>query len=614
MRLLDLHIEGFSKFKGQQFQFDPYGLTVVYGDNEMGKTTIKDAICAVIFGFETAEERNLHRPWHSDVFSASVTISSKGNVYRINRDFDSDLVSIYWVTENSFIFKGCANPRGKSADLEVYSDFLREHMGFSTPDIFRLTTLVNQMNTKTEISQKIRQLISGSEEADYLRIVEDMEVELSELTLDFPGSNLRKKRKIEEIEERIKELSRGITDSLDVVQAFGQYQSEMEEVTRELEELRNNHETKKESLEALKKYIQVENDLETAQRRLDVFGKEVKLLQDMRENLSLPGKHLYTWIPLIVFILACVMALVSWVSSHNVFIVLLLTVSGMIAAAASYFFVIKSALSSEISQLKKASVHPDDMGKMENEISQLQKEMLRLDSLKKALLSEYPFFALNDLDKLITYQEKWHRDMGALQEEIWSKENTLHNLERTCEDMQEKSADSFALQEEKTLLQEELVLLTKRKEALITALSVLKECIQEYQNTYIDELEDLLSRSFKKLTHETYEHVILKRPVLEPILYSKSKSDIKKESLSVGAQEQLYFAMRLSTAYLLSRNMELPFLLDDPFVNYDKKRLENARSILIYVQRTNQVILFVHDVFYRDWSTTVIDLNEMTNL
>ncbi|MBU7046726.1 MAG: AAA family ATPase [Theionarchaea archaeon] len=610
MRLHELHIEGFSKFKEKQFQFDPYGLTVVYGDNEMGKTTIKDAICAVIFGFETAEERNLHKPWYSDVFSASVTISSKGNVYCIKRDFDSDLVSIYSMTENALIFKGCANPRGKSADLEVYSDFLNEHMGFSTPDIFRLTTLVNQMNTKTEISQKIRQLLSGAEEADYIKIVEDMEAELSELTRDFPGSNLRKKRKIEEIKERIEELSRGITDSQEVVQAFGQNQSEMEKVTRELEELKNNHEAKKKSLEALKKYIQVENDLETAQRRLDVFGKEVKLLQDMRENLSVPGKPLYIWIPLIIIILACVLALVSWVSSHNLVIVMLMTVSGMIAAAASYFFTMKSTLSSEISQLKKASIHPDDMGKMEDEISQLQKEMLRLDSLKGALLSEYPLFALNNLDKLITYQEKWHRDIEALQEEIWSKENALHNLERTSEDMQEKSADSYSLQEERTLLQEELVLLTKRKEALITALSVLKECIQEYQNTYIDELEDLISRSFKKITHETYEHVILKRPMLEPILYSKSKSDIRKESLSVGAQEQLYFAMRLSTAYLLSRNIELPFLLDDPFVNYDRKRLENARSILSYVQRTNQVILFVHDVFYKEWATAIIDLNE----
>ncbi|MBU7019348.1 MAG: AAA family ATPase [Theionarchaea archaeon] len=612
MRLHDLHIEGFSKFKGQQFQFDPCGLTVVYGDNEMGKTTIKDALCAVIFGFETVEEKYLHRPWHSDVFSASATISSKGHMYRIKRDFESDLVSICRVTDNSFIFEGYANPRGKSADLEVYSDFLSEHMGFSTPDIFRLTTLVSQVNTKTEISEKIRQLISGAEETDYLGIVEEMEAELSELTRDFPGSNLRRKRRIEEIEERIQELSRGITNSLDQVQTFGQYQFEMGKVTRELEELKHNHEAKKESLEALRKYIQVENDLETAQRRLDVFGKEVKLLQDMRKSIPEPGKDLHKWIPLIVFTLACVLALTTWISSHNLLIVVLISVSGMIAATATYFFAMKSALSSEISQLKKASVHPNDMGKMEKEISQLQKEMLQLDTLKKALLSEYPFFALKNLDKLIAYQEKWQREVGTLQEEIWTKEDALHNLERTCATVQEKSADAHTLQEERILLQEELILLTKRKKALITALSVLRECIQEYQNTHIDELENLLSRSFKKITHETYEHVILERPTMEPILSSRSKSDIKKESLSVGAREQLYFAMRLSTAYLLSKNMELPFLLDDPFVNYDRKRLENARSILDYIQKTNQVILFVHDAFYKEWGTSVIDLNEMT--
>ena len=78
----------------------------------------------------------------------------------------------------------------------------------------------------------------------------------------------------------------------------------------------------------------------------------------------------------------------------------------------------------------------------------------------------------------------------------------------------------------------------------------------------------------------------------------------------MGAQEQLYFAMRLSMAYLLSRNIQLPFLLDDPFVNYDEKRLENVQFILSNVKKTNQIILFVHDPHYKVWSNTVIDLNE----
>ena len=123
-------------------------------------------------------------------------------------------------------------------------------------------------------------------------------------------------------------------------------------------------------------------------------------------------------------------------------------------------------------------------------------------------------------------------------------------------------------------------------------------------------LEEILSRSFSKITNNVYTKCTLERPSLEPVLSSVQRDAIKKENLSVGAQEQLYFAMRLSMAYLLSRNIQLPFLLDDPFVNYDKKRLENVQFILSNVKKTNQIILFVHDPHYKVWSNTVIDLNE----
>jgi uncharacterized protein YhaN len=91
---------------------------------------------------------------------------------------------------------------------------------------------------------------------------------------------------------------------------------------------------------------------------------------------------------------------------------------------------------------------------------------------------------------------------------------------------------------------------------------------------------------------------------------TESQSRTPKENLSIGALEQLYFAMRLSMAYLISQNIRLPFLLDDSFVSYDYNRLQNIKYILSRVKRTNQIILFVHDSSYKEWADHVIDLNE----
>lgn len=617
MRLHNLNIEGFGMFNTpQKFEFDPCGLTVVYGDNEMGKSTIRDAICATIFGFETVKEKNRYTPWYPSEFAASVTFSSEGKQYCIHRDFETDKVSVYQCDhQEEIIFQGCPNPRGRSLEYEQYCDFLRKAVGFSTPDIFRLTTLVEQMRTKTGISQEIRQLISGAEEADYVQIVESLKSELKGLTRNFPGSTRRKKGKIEEIGERINELSTAIDDAYDLVKAAGHYQAEIEDVKTQLHCSTNEYKTKQKSLESLESYIKIEDDIKTAQRRLEVFGKQVETLQTLQNfqksiDSVTTESGLLQKIPLAVVMLTAVGAGVSWVVSRDLLLVISILGMGIVAFVILYFLSVRNVLSSGISRLKEASIHPENIEKIKDERDQLQKEILRLSPMKSALLSEYPSFAKADFDELTAFQEEIHMKMGILQEEIQNKEGHLDYLNQTLKDTQKHATEFHLLQEERAALQKQLTSLKKKKEALIIALSVLKECIREYQYRYIGILEDLLSRSFARITHGKYS-VALERATLEPVLSAGSQSKIKKESLSVGAQEQLYFAMRLSMAYLLSKNILLPFLLDDPFVHYDAKRLENVRFILSNVKKTNQIILFVHDPSYMEWSSTVINLNNL---
>ncbi|MRR39177.1 nuclease SbcCD subunit C, partial [bacterium] len=65
-----------------------------------------------------------------------------------------------------------------------------------------------------------------------------------------------------------------------------------------------------------------------------------------------------------------------------------------------------------------------------------------------------------------------------------------------------------------------------------------------------------------------------------------------------GVQDQAYLASRLALGGILSRGRKLPFLLDDPLVNFDDERKTAVVTALNLIASGHQVILFVHDERY----------------
>ena len=73
-------------------------------------------------------------------------------------------------------------------------------------------------------------------------------------------------------------------------------------------------------------------------------------------------------------------------------------------------------------------------------------------------------------------------------------------------------------------------------------------------------------------------------------------------ALSVGTVEQCYIGLRLAIAGLLSEGGErLPLILDDPFVNFDRPRLERMLAFLVELSREHQVLLFSKDDSLPAW-------------
>lgn len=146
------------------------------------------------------------------------------------------------------------------------------------------------------------------------------------------------------------------------------------------------------------------------------------------------------------------------------------------------------------------------------------------------------------------------------------------------------------------------------RDALKLAIDSLDRCVKDFQEGDVLRLSEEMSGIFAKITGEKYTRVHLGAG-LEPVISRGDAVPISPENLSQGAQDQLYFAMRVAMARHLSRNINLPLFLDDPFVNFDEERLAITKDVLDNLEE-HQVIMVTCNRDYEPWTDAILDLDE----
>jgi len=170
--------------------------------------------------------------------------------------------------------------------------------------------------------------------------------------------------------------------------------------------------------------------------------------------------------------------------------------------------------------------------------------------------------------------------------------------------------DDILLEEELEEIEQELAKLRLRADALKCAIDALSGAILEYREGYLPRLEDEITELFSKIVGGRYIRIRFSES-LKPLADAAEQSDIEPAALSVGTRDQLYLAMRLAFAGQISRGETLPLILDDPFANFDARRLEAVYRILTSVSEKQQIILFTHDHRLSEWGDVVVDLNKV---
>lgn len=171
----------------------------------------------------------------------------------------------------------------------------------------------------------------------------------------------------------------------------------------------------------------------------------------------------------------------------------------------------------------------------------------------------------------------------ALEKLVWQKE-------RLQTELREKQIQYNNLQEQLGELEEageEYIRKTKKKEALEFASERLWLLSKDVHQELSVELNRKASEILSEITGGKYTMLLIDEK-LKMNLYTGTKK-IGIEQVSRGTIEQIYFALRMAASEIMFEE-EYPVILDDTFVFYDDKRLENTLKWL--ARNKKQVILF----------------------
>ncbi|HEY4000047.1 MAG TPA: AAA family ATPase [Candidatus Xenobia bacterium] len=154
----------------------------------------------------------------------------------------------------------------------------------------------------------------------------------------------------------------------------------------------------------------------------------------------------------------------------------------------------------------------------------------------------------------------------------------------------------------------ELARLTSRRDGLLVAVERLESVVQDTQDNLVGGLQIRAQDILGALTAGRYTEVVLEGRSLEPMVKTRTGHALRGEAITGGLRDQLFFALRAAMAQEMAGNVRLPYLLDDPFVQFDDTRLAYARTYLTGLSERTQVVLFTHDDRCKSWGQVVVDL------
>jgi len=596
MKILELHINSFGKLKNKHIRFsDRFNL--IYGYNEAGKSTIHSFIKAMLFGMDRTRVRanpndawSRYLPWDLGAdYSGSMKVSYKDSVYRIERNFS----------------------RQAAAPLTLIDETGGEKI--DSPQNFINTKFLNNMSMLAyDNTVSISQLKSSTDH--------DMTIELKNYIANRNNSgnpviNIEKALDILKKERRayasriVPEASknyaanlstiRSIENNLNIPKDSSKAQNLILDKQRLDMQINKLGAAKEELISKLSANRQKLSDKSISSAAdIEERKKEAQELFENYQHFAANSKaNMYKFAGIVSLVLSAIFAifivymylfnkltqLSSHMSySHNITMIFLI-IAFIIASVSALICMLayskdRNALDTHLGDLyellnihTRLSIEPglsnfnskmdklltvlDEVDAQQQELDRLSKELSELNGKKQSVLS----------------------GIDSSNRSVWEQEKELEQLA----DLSDENEALKAVIDENERLQFEVDALDLSIETMDSLSSTIKDSFGVYLNKEASEF-------VKGITGGIYDSMSIDEN-LDIALNTKNKL-IPMNQMSSSTIDQIYLALRLATAKLMSKG-SLPLFLDDSFVNYDNSRL---RTVLDYLYKSyrSQIIIF----------------------
>lgn len=552
MFLNKLLLKDFGKFNNKEIDLKP-GLNLIYGENEAGKTTLKEFIVGMLYGIDKSrglgarlDNYELRKPLDGRGFSGKAYINHKDKSFFIERSFlrynrktsvmdvksgreiklrnkNSLYGTMLDLDKSTYVNTLCIGEHGAAPGKELAAELINYLANLSTTgsaDIDKSAAVERlkkekSRNNPASVQKKLDDIATEME--DYSKTDEqlrDVRTEIAKLDEEFTIETARRKREARKLVE---------TQDGEVIY------EDNEEINAKLDSL-------------------VQSSVNLKSELTDEEEKEKKITEK-------PWFIALTGIFVVGIIAAMVYILPFSEGVRQLFVV------------CTALFVVVTI----VEDLFAKGVFQDDITTpSEEEFKRIIRELE--DSITPMIQSEED-----------ESEQETQIDM-SFATEYAEKKSELKLIEKQLLDKKKKYEE---LQDEYNVFSSKKRDMEKEIRAIDLAIDTINDMSARIHGDLGFLINDNISDIVSKITDGKYQDVYLDENL--HVMVRDGDGYVGIEYLSAGTVEQIYLAVRLSVARLLCKD-KMPLIIDDIFTNYDEKRLINTLDCLKTID-TEQIIL-----------------------
>lgn len=598
MIIRKVYIEKFGKLRNFSLDFKEK-LNIVYGENEVGKTTIMNFIIQMFYGSNSrsknlnSNQRLKYIPWNEEYSKGYIEFNHHDINYRLTRVFRStkkgDEISLINADTGENILIPNLDCPGEHF-LKMSESAFRSLQFIST----EMPSLGDDMS-KTEISERLLNLVSsGIEDISYRKAMNH----LDEKIYGFESKS-RNKGIIPELNKNLEILNNEYEKAINVenkkmesLRSVNNLESELHDLETKLQDFKRMAELSDEKVN-INIEILLEQDRVQKNRHKKQLESGIDEINEKIEHLK-KEKLINTKI--------------------NYFPIVILLMSLFLVFLSKYYFIFSLGIFIYFVFDYFSKKNKDSRRRilLESEISKLEVAKFEKKDYLSKIFADADETDFKNVDYL-KIQEKRILDSLKKYENIHGRyQKTLHeDLENRVKILNDKlisektfSIARYKLEKSSSTIKNEIYDVKREVAEIKNELNIYIEAKKEIERTYkimetdfSPRINLIAGKIISNITEGKYDSLLVSKDF--EIAFKDSKSgDIREyRYLSASTVEQFYLALKIAIITLISPKENRIILLDDIFVRFDKNRFQ--RSLEMFLKEDyNQVIYFTcHENF-----------------